>query len=307
MLSMPKTQSRNDLSGLELVGAVVEAGSFSGAGAALGLAQSAVSRKVAAVEDRLGVRLFHRTARSIALTAEGRQFYAKVAPHLEAIADAANEATSAARTMRGTVRVVVSPGVGELVAAHLPQFIATYPELVLELITRDRIGDLVRDNIDIAVKFGPPERSALKARLLLRTRILTCASPGYLGVHGTPRVPTDLKEHRCILMRDASTNAVFGWELHRPKKIVRVPVRGNLIVNSGQAMIAACCAGVGIAQLLELYVHHHLLAKRLVQVLPQWAEETYPLYAYFQGGAAPSARVRTVLDFLASAFSGAAR
>ena len=223
---------RRSLDGLSVLGAVVEAGSFVRAGEALGLTQSAVSRAVARLEDRIGVRLFRRTARSISLTDEGRRFYASVAPHLAAIVDATTEAGGTSSRVRGRLRVNVDGGIGQFVLTpRLQPFLAQHPDLAVEIAVRDRMGDLVRDGFDVSVRFGLPEPSALKCRLLMHTRVVTCASPAYVERHGMPRRPRDIEKHQCVLMRDPSTGTHFGWEFARGKKVVPVNVTGQLMVN----------------------------------------------------------------------------
>lgn len=292
---------RRALDGLGVLRAVVEAGSFVRAGEGLGLTQSAVSRAVARLEERIGVRLFRRTARSISLTDEGRRFYESVAPHLGAIVDATTEAGGSSSKVRGRLRVNVDPGIGQFVLTpRLPPFLAKYPELAVEIEARDRMGDLVRDGFDVSVRFGQPRPSALKARLLLRTRVVTCASPAYVARHGMPQRPSDIEQHQCVLMRDPSTGSHFAWELVRGKKVVAVNASGQLMVNAVGPLLAACLAGQGIAQVLELYAREFLADGRLVQVLPEWAEETYPLYAYHHSAQLMSAKVRAFLDFVVS-------
>ncbi|XXR53114.1 LysR family transcriptional regulator [Sorangium sp. So ce381] len=287
------------MDGLGVLRAVVEAGSFVGAGEALGLTQSAVSRAIARLEDRVGVRLFRRTARSISLTDEGLRYYESVAPHLAAIEDATIEAGGSSAKVRGRLRVNVDGSVGQFVLTpRLGPFLARHPELSMEIAVRDRMGDLIRDGFDVAVRFGQPEPSALKARLLLRTRIVTCASPAYLARHGAPRRPSDIEKHPCVLMRDPSTGSPFAWEFVRGKKVVRVSASGQLMVNGVGPLLAACLAGQGIAQVLELYTRELLADGRLVQVLPEWAEETYPLYAYHHAAQLMSAKVRAFLEFV---------
>lgn len=300
---MSKSRSRgfdrDPLDGLGVLRAVVEAGSFVRAGEALGLTQSAVSRAIARVEDRVGVRLFRRTARAISLTDEGLRFYESVAPHLAAIEDATIEAGGSSAKVRGRLRVNVDGGIGQFVLTpHLGPFLAQHPDLFVELAVRDRIGDLVREGFDVSVRFGLPEPSALKSRLLLRTRIITCASPAYIARYGAPRRPSDIEKHACVLMRDPTTGSHFGWEFVRGKKVVPVNVSGQLMVNGIGPLLAACLAGQGIAQLLELYVRELLADGRLVQVLPEWAEETYPLYAYHHSAQLMSAKVRAFLEFV---------
>lgn len=299
--SMSRRFDRHALDGLGVLLAVVEAGSFVAAGEALGLTQSAVSRAVARIEDRIGVRLFRRTARAISLTDEGRQFYESVVPHFRAIQEATLEAGDSSTRVRGRLRVNVDPGVGQfLLTPRLQPFLAQHPDLFLEIAVRDRMGDLVREGFDVAVRFGVPEPSALKARLLLRTHIITCAAPAYIKRHGTPRRPSDVERHQCVLMRDPSTGSHFGWEFVRGKKIVSVNVSGQLMVNEVGPMLAACLAGQGIMQAFELYTRELVADGRLVQVLPEWAEETYPLYVYRHPAQLTSAKVRAFSEFVGS-------
>lgn len=297
--SRSRGNDRNALDGLGVLRAVVEAGSFVRAGEALGLTQSAVSRAVARLEDRVGVRLFRRTAHSISLTDEGLRFHESVAPHLAAIEDATIEAGGSSTKVHGRLRVNVDGGIGQFVLTpHLQPFLARHPDLSVEIAVRDRMGDLVREGFDVSVRFGLPEPSALKSRLLLRTRVLTCASPAYVALHGMPRRPADIEKHQCILMRSPATGSHFGWEFVRGKKAVSVNPSGQLMVNDMGSLLAAGLAGQGIAQMLELYTREHLAEGRLVQVLPEWADETYPLYAYHHSDQLMSAKVRAFLDFV---------
>ncbi|MDC0714161.1 LysR family transcriptional regulator [Stigmatella sp. ncwal1] len=302
---MSRGLGSHSLDGLGVLRAVVEAGSFVGAGEALGLTQPAVSRAVARLEARVGVRMFHRTARSISLTDEGRRFYESIASHLRAIEEATSEAGDASAKVRGRLRVNVDQGTGQFVLTpHLAPFLAQHPGLFVELAVRDRMGDLVREGFDVAVRFGLPEPSALKARLLMRTRIVTCASPEYIARHGVPRRPSDIEKHQCVLMRDPSTGSHFGWEFMRGRKIVRVNATGHLMVNQVGPLLAACLGGQGIAQVLEFYTREFLADGRLVQLLPEWADEMYPLYAYHHSAQFMSAAVRAFLDFVAALTRG---
>lgn len=297
----PGRSDRRLLDGLGVFSSVVRAGSFLAAGEALGLTQSAVSRAVARLEHRVGVRLFRRTARSISLTDEGSRFYDSVAPHLAAITEATIEAGGSSTQVRGRLRVNVDAGTGQfLLTPNLQPFLQKHPDLALEITVRDRMGDLVRDGFDVAVRFGIPEPSALKARLLLRTRVVTCASPAYIARHGLPRRPADLEKHQCVLMRNPQTGAPFEWELVRRKNAVPVNVSGQLVVNETGPLLAACLAGLGVTQVLEIHVRELLANKQLIQLLPEWNEETWPLYAYHHSAQLMSAKVRAFLDFVVS-------
>lgn len=302
---MNKSRSRvfdgHSMSGLAILGAVVKAGSFVRAGEALGLTQSAVSRAIARLEDRVGVRLFRRTARSISLTDEGLRFYESVAPHLAAIEDATIEAGGSSTKIRGRLRVNVDAGIGQFVLTpRLQPFLTEHPDLSIEMAVRDRMGDLVREGFDVSVRFGILEPSALKARLLMRTRVVTCASPAYIGRFGMPLRPVDIEKHQCVLMRNPVTGSHFEWEFVRGKKAVPVNATGQLMVNEAGPLLAAVIGGHGIAQVLELYAREFLTDGRLVQVLPEWADETYPLYAYHHSAQLMSAKVRAFIDFIVS-------
>jgi len=291
---------RRSLDGLGVLGAVVEAGSFVRAGEALGLTQSAVSRAIARLEDRVGARLFRRTARSISLTDEGRRFYESVAPHVTAIEDATIEAGGSSTKVRGRLRVNVDGVIGQFVLTpRLQPFLAQHPDLSLELAVRDRMGDLVSEGFDACIRFGLPEPSALKARLLLRARVTTCASPAYVARHGAPRHPRDLeKQHQCVLFRNPRTGSHFEWEFVRGRKVVAVNATGQLMVNETGSLLAACLAGQGIAQVLDINTRELIADGRLIQLLPDWADETYPLYAYHHSPQLMSAKVRAFLDFV---------
>lgn len=287
------------LSGVGVLAAVVEAGSFVRAGEALGITQSGVSRAVARLEQRIGIRIFQRSARSIALTIEGREFFHAVQPHLARIEEAAVEAAGAMAVIRGRLRIAIEPAFGNYVLAPaIGAFLDRYPDLKVELIVRDHMPDLVAEGFDAAIRFGPPELSAATARLLLRTTVPTCATPAYVASHGAPRHPADLAAHRCILMRDPSTGRGYGWSLRRGKEVVDVQPHGSLMVNDTGALIGALLSGHGIAQPLGVYAEQMISDGRLVELLPEWADERFPLYAYHRSQQLMSARLRAFLDFV---------
>lgn len=286
------------LSGVTVLVAAVERGSFAKAAESLGLSPSGVSRAVARLESRLGVRLLDRTTRSLHLTDEGRRFYDEVLPHLDGIEGAANAASGAASEVRGRLRVNVDAYFsGVILGPHLGAFAARYPELELHVFTRDDIGDLVSDNMDLAVGFGPPAVSSQIARVLLNTRILTVAAPSYLDRAGRPRKPVDLGHHACIQYRDPMTGRPFDWEFHRGKKIVPVATKGTLVLTDVRTMLEACLAGAGIAQVMALGVQDLLQSGQLVELFPDWPDETFPLHAVYPSRRHPPAKVRAFLDF----------
>jgi len=288
------------LNGIGVLSAVIEAGSFMRAGEALGLTQSAVSRAVARLEQRVGLRIFHRNARSITLTDEGRRFYEQVAPHLTSIEDAAIKAAGSGAEVRGRLRINVDGCFGHYVLGpNLHPFLDRYPEVSLEMHVRDRMGDLVADGFDVGIHFGPPETSSLTCRLLHETRVLTCASPDYLARHSRPTHPRDIESHQCILMRDPVTGKHYDWDFIRGDETVSIKTSGQIMVTDTGGLLASCLSGHGIAQPLEIYTRPFLSDGRLVQLLPEWAEETFPLYVYHHTPKLMTAKVRAFLDYLA--------
>jgi DNA-binding transcriptional LysR family regulator len=287
------------LAGIGVLAQVVETGNFARAGEAMGLTPSGVSRAVARLEARLGVRLFDRTPRAVRLTEEGRRFHAQVAPLLAGLEDAATDASATAGAVRGRLRVNADPWFARLVLApRLPAFLARYPDLSLEIIVRDTPGDLIGEGMDIAVRFGDIGPPGLIARKLMETRIVAIAAPSYLAQHGTPRRPADLLRHECLMFRDPVSGKPFGWEFRRKGEVVEVEARGRLVFNDLATKLAACVAGQGIALSVAFGLEPFLASKALIQILPDWAEERYALYSYYPSRHLPPAKVRAFLDFL---------
>ncbi len=289
------------VNGFGVLAAVVDAGSFVRAAEALGITQSGVSRAIARLEAQLGVRLLHRTPRAVSLTEEGARLHAEIAPLLEKIDEAAASAMDARSAVRGRLRVQVDAAFGHFVLApHLGAFLTKYPEISLEYLVRDRMKDPAGEGFDVAIRYGYPAPSSLTCRLLFETRVLTCASPAYLAKHSEILHPKDLEgpAHSCIQFCDPSTGLPFSWELQRGKKRVPLQIRGKLVVNETTTLIEACSAGVGVAQLLESYAREALARGRIVQILPGWADERFPVYAYHRSGKLVPAKIRAFLDFV---------
>ncbi len=291
------------LGGLDLLAAVVETGSFVRAGQRLGLSQSGVSRAVQRLEERVGVRLFDRNARAVRLTDDGKRFHAQVAPLLAALEDAIDGASSATKRVRGHLRVNSDPFFASAVLApRLPDFMRGHPELEVDVVTRDHLGDVIADGFDVALRFGDPETTGLIARRLLRTRIVTVAAPSYLERHGKPGHPRDLLSgHECIRFFDPVTKRPFEWDFHQGSKhLDNLPVRGRLTLNDGAVAIACCVAGQGVAQPMEIGVRRLLREGALVELFPRWRDELFPLHALYPSRSLPSAKVRAFLDFVAA-------
>ena len=289
------------LEGLAVMAAVVDARSFNGAGEALDMSQSGVSRAVARLEARLGIRLFERTTRSVRLTDEGRRFHEQVMPLIAALQDATDYAQGGAAAIRGRLRVNVDPFFSRLILGPaLGGFLESHPELEVELRTRDDLGDLVGDGFDLALRFGHPQPSSLVARKLLDARVLTVASPRYLKRFGRPAHPQELENghHRCIQFRDPASGRAFPWEFHQKRRRIVLSTPGALTVNDAGTLQSVCEAGYGIAQMFALPQDPLLADKRLATLFPDWSDERFPLYAYHPSRHHVPAKTRAMLDFV---------
>jgi DNA-binding transcriptional LysR family regulator len=289
------------LNGMGVLSAIVDSGSFAGAGEILDMSQSGVSRSIARLEARLGIRLFDRTTRSVTLTDEGRRFYEQVMPLLSGLEEAAASAAQGTSTVRGRLRVTVDPFFSRWVLGpQLGVFLKQYPDLKLEVITRDQLGDMVADGFDLALRFGTPSVSTLVARKLMDTRILTVASPAYMKRYGRPSSPEVLRsgDHACLLYRDPVSGRAFDWEFHKGKKRIIIEPPGQLMVNDVGTLHSICLAGHAIAQAMEFGVRQLIDDGKLIDLFPDWPDERFPLYALYPSRHHVPAKTRAFLDFV---------
>lgn len=290
------------LAGVTVLSAVVETGSFVKAAAALGMTSSGVSRAISRLETRLNVRLLDRSPRNLSLSEDGARFYDRIGPLLAELGTAAEDLSGGAQQPRGRLRVDLDPFFSGLVLAdRLGQFLDRYPLIQLDLFTRHRIGDLVADGIDLAIRFGQPSLRSINARKLLDTRILTVASPDYIERHGRPTQPDDLREHETIHFRNPVSDRSFDWEFHDRHGSITVQTTSRLMVSDVNTMIRACVAGAGVAQVMEISVADRLAAGELVDLLPEWSFERFPLYALYPSSRQPPLKVRAFIDFALAA------
>jgi DNA-binding transcriptional LysR family regulator len=278
---------------------VVDMGGFSAAARTLRMTPSAVSKLMARLETRLGTRLLSRSTRTLQLTPEGTAFYES---SLRILADLeeAERGAGAAEQPAGRIRLNTSASYGtHILTPLLPEFLALYPAISLNVVQTDAIVDLYAERTDVAVRAGPLKSSSLMARKLGTTRMVIVASPDYLARHGTPASAAELEAHNRLNFCYRRT--VEGWPLKEGNKLVTVPVAGNLQASDGEALRQMAVAGVGITRLAAFTVRDDLAAGRLVPVLeaqnPGDLEDFHAVFSG-QGGYLP-ARVRVLLDFLA--------
>jgi DNA-binding transcriptional LysR family regulator len=294
------------ISNVGVLAAIVEGGSFARAADALGLSRSGVSRAVSRLEARVGVQLLDRTTRVVSLTDEGRRFYTGVAPLLTGIDEVVSSTSKSAVSVRGRLRVNVDAFFSSLLLApHLSEFLTLHPDLKLDIVARDQLGDLIGDGFDVAVRFGAPPDSSLVARKLLETRTITVASRSYLKRYGKPEHPRDLAHHACIQVRDSLTGQpIDAWVFRQGNKRELVKISGSLMVAEFGTMLGACAGGVGIARVKAIGVQRLLEQGTLVELLPDWNGDSFPLYALTASRQFPAAKVRVFVDFIHDRLNG---
>lgn len=284
---------------MEVFTRVVALGSFSVAARALRMTPSAVSKLVARLETRLGVRLFNRSTRKLQLTPEGAAYYDRAIRILDDMNTAEREAALGA-TPRGRLRVNTSVPFGlHWLLPLLPGFLKLHPEVSVDVTLTDTVVDILEERADIAIRVGPLRESRLLARKLGESRTVVVAAPAYLAGHGTPRTPADLGKHN--MLGFCFSRQIEGWPFRDGKGgVVTVPPIGNALVSDGEAMQRLAVAGAGLARLARFHVDHDIAAGRLVPVLEDYNPgDIEAVHAVFvgQGGQLP-ARVRAFLDYL---------
>jgi len=299
---------------MRLFVATVRSGSFSDTARALRLSPSAVSRKVAALEAELGVRLFTRTTRRLTLTEAG-QAYLERASRIVNDVDETHEAVRALEAQpRGLLRVTAPVVYGRLHLAPLvPEFLARYPDVRLELLLRDAVLDLLEDGVDVAVRIAALPDSSLIARRLAPVKRVICASPPYLERRGVPATPAELARHDCLPFRFHTAGNAWRtgsnvWRLRGPDGLQEITVGGPVTANNADALVIAALAGLGLILVPTWLVSEHLErgALRTVlddhQVSPTDIETA--IYAVYPSGRFLPPKVRVFIDFLAESLAG---
>lgn len=286
--------------------AVVDAGSFVKAADALAMSKAAVSRYVLDMETRLGVRLLHRTTRRLSLTEEGQIFYLRSKELLAELAEAEDEITSRNAAASGLLRINAPFTFGVLHLAPLwGVFRAQHPKVQLDVTLADRQVDLVEEGFDMAIRIARLENSTLVSKRLASTRMVLCASPQYLRLHGTPTHPSALTQHAVVAYSYWSTKD--EWHFEGPLGPVSVTTKPCMHANNGDTCRAAALAGQGIILQPSFLVGADLAAGTLVELMPEFRSLELGIYAVYPTRKHVSPKVRALLDFLTQHFSQAGR
>ncbi len=281
---------RSGLADLDAVLSIARLGSFRAAALDLGISTTALSNSIAKFEQRLGIRLFNRTTRSVSLTDAGRTFIERVGPAVTDIHDAMLAAQSLQEVPTGTLRInAFATAAREVMEPLILSFLQRYPQVHIDLVTEGRIVDIVAAGFDLGLRpadLVPADMIAVP--LGLRRSNAVVASPEFLHVHGTPIVPSDLYRFRCIRAR-LPNNALFRWKFEKDGNAVQIDVQGSITLDESSLVRIAAQNGVGLGYVMEADVREDIAAGRLVRVLEDWTPSLAPLALYYPGRKNPPA------------------
>jgi LysR family transcriptional regulator, regulator for bpeEF and oprC len=279
-----------------------EAKSFTRAGRGLGLTTSGVSRAVARLESRLGVRLLDRSTRSLSLTDVGAEYYARCKRILGELDEANDSIGDRRRSPRGRLRVDAPNSIGRFfIGPALPKFLSAYPSLSVDFSVRDHFIDPIAEGIDVVVRMAELRDSLLHARRLGSVPTLIVAAPSYLARRGRPETLEELPNHECIGF--LAGGIVLPWRFRGPSgENLTHPLQGRLHTNSADAALGAAVAGLGLAQLLAPHAADAIRRGQLEEVLQGHRGAPLPVYALFARDRLESPKVRVFLDFLTECF-----
>jgi DNA-binding transcriptional LysR family regulator len=275
-----------------------ETRSFTGAGRQLGVSSSAVGKAIARLEDRLGVRLFHRSTRTVTLTPEGALFLERCRRIFSEIEAAELEIAQTLGAPRGKLCVSL-PLVGVLMMPALSAFMRAYPEIELELDFSDRIVDIIDEGFDVVLRAGEVNDSRLMSRMVGRFRLVLVGSPEYFADRGIPRKPEDLKLHACLHHRYATSGKLERWPLRRGRKDIEISLPMTAVANTIEPLIHMVEQGLGIACLPDLAIRRQLDEGRLVAVLGEHTDHSGPFRLLWPSSRYVSPKLRVFVDFMA--------
>ena len=290
--------NRSYLSQLVVLAAVARNGGFRGAAKELGIAPSAISHAVSALESSLGVRLLARTTRSVAPTEAGAQLLERLGPALSEIDLALEAAIGSRDEPAGNLRLTVPRTAAHTVLEpKLGAFAAAFPEIVLDVVIEDRFTDVVEGGFDAGVRLGESlQRDMIAVRIGPPIRFAAVAAPSYFASRPRPVTPQDLAGHRCLRLRFAS-GVIYRWEFEKDGVVVEPQVEGPLILSVDHGIVQAAIDGAGIAFLFEDYARDAIADGRLVRVLEDWCQPFDGFHVYYPSRRQMRPALRAFIDF----------
>ena len=282
---------------------LVKHGNLTSAARELDVTPPAVSRRLAMLENRLGIRLLNRTTRRVSLTYEGELYLEEGRRILDDLGELEQRVSSGHSVPRGLLRVNASFGFGrEYVTPVVAEFLKAYPEVEVQLRLTDRPINLTEEGFDVCVHFGHIPDTRVVARKIASNQRYLCAAPAYLEKYGTPEMPADLRRHKCIVIHQ--TNAGVGsWRLNNGVDEEIIKVRGAVVTNDGDAAVAMALRGLGILERSEWHVAPYIRSGQLHLVLPEWVLPAADIYVVYPVRKNLSAKVRAFVDHLADSIA----
>lgn len=278
---------------------VVECSSFTRAADTLGLPRSTVSAAVLELEARVGARLLHRTTRKVSATQDGLAFYERCQRIVSDVEDTENIFRQTISRLSGRLRIDVPGRIGRLIIAPaLPDFLRRFPLIDIELGVTDRAVNLIEESVDCVLRVGALTDSGLIARQIGRLPLINVGSPAYFAVHGKPFAPGDLSQHWAINYASPSTGRIESWEWLENDTVRSMSMRARVTVNSAEAYIACCLAGMGLIQIPAYDVRDHLQSGALVEVMPDYRAQSLPLALLYPHRQHLSHRLQVFIDWL---------
>lgn len=283
---------------------VVEAGSFTRAADTLDMPKATLSKLVQELESHLGARLLHRTTRRVTVTPEGQDYYEKSRRIVLDLEDIDSSVNAARGKPRGLLRIDVGGSTArDVLLPALPEFLARYPDLRIDLGVSDRSVDLISDNVDAVIRGGPLGNSSLIARHIGDAQLITCATPAYFKQFGVPAYPDELKNgHRLVAYLSPQTGRAFPFRFARQGESVDIKADHRVGVNESNAHLAAALAGLGIIQTFTYAAGAALKAGALREILKDWRPPAYPFHVVYPGNRHVTQRVRVFIDWLVERF-----
>lgn len=281
--------------------AAAKHGGFAGAARELGLSPSAVAKNVARLEADLGLRLFHRTTRKVALTSEGHELFERCRRIVEEIDALRDDAAGARAEPSGALRLNVPIAFGKrAIVPKLAELARRYPKIVLDVSFSDRYADLVSEGLDAAVRVGPLADSSLVARPFARQTLIVCGSPAYLRQHGTPRAPDALGRHRCLVARLPTSKRLRAWTFVRDGGRLDVTPPPAAVFDDGEAIVAAALASLGLAQVPDYMAAEAIERGELVEVLKRFRPAPLPIAIVYPSARRATPRLKALIEVLAA-------
>ena len=289
----------SELAELATFVAVARLRSFSKAAVERGVASSAVSHSIRSLEERVGVRLFHRTTRSVSLTDAGERFLAELQPAFGQIGKALDSLNDFRDTPFGTLRLNVPASLGTFILRDvMGPLLRQNPGLHLDVVATDKLVDIVAEGFDAGVRFGERlSQDMIAVRIKHRLRFVVVGSPAYLQGRVMPETPADLRNHACVRFRFPS-GAIYNWQFERDGKEIDVEVAGPITLDDQELMIDAALQGCGLAYVWEGRVRGHIAAGTLVQCLDDWCAVDENLFLYYPSRRYVSAGLRALIELL---------